>query len=65
MAPLCGGGVALGLGVANGSGAEEECATGATSGFCFGEVRGVAVDVDVHVAGSVADSGVGMGGCII
>jgi hypothetical protein len=47
------------------SGAEEECTAGVASGFGFGEVRGVAVDVEVHVAGGVADSGVGMGGGIV
>ncbi len=36
-------------------------ATGAAAGFRLGEVTGVAVDVQDHVAGGVLDYGIGIG----
>ena len=60
----------LGIGVWSfgrvfGFGTEEEVAACSTAGFCFGKVRGVAVDVEVHVAGVVADSSVRMCGTVV
>ena len=36
-----------------------------TAGFRFGEVRGVAVAYNYHVAGVVGDGGIGVSGCVI
>lgn len=40
-------------------------ASGAGSSFGRGEVGGVAVDVETHVAGDIAYGGVGMGGAVV
>ena len=54
-----------GFGGINGALAEEEVATSAATCFGFGQVRGVAVIVEYHVASMVADGGIGMHGEII
>lgn len=46
-------------------GAEEEVATDTTFGFGFREIGGIAMDVEYHIAGMVADDGIGMGGSIV
>ena len=40
-------------------------AAGAALSFRFSQVRGIAVYVEDHVAGAVADLGVRMSGCIV
>jgi hypothetical protein len=45
--------------------AEEEGSTGTGAGLSLREVRGVAVDVENHPAGGVADSGIWMGGTVV
>ena len=45
--------------------AKEEIAAGARSRLLFGQVRGVAVDMEDHAAGVVAEHGVGMGGTVV
>jgi len=45
----------------SGEGAEEEMASGATAGLGSREVRRVAMQVEYHVAGNIADGGIGVG----
>ena len=45
--------------------AEEEASSDAASGFGLGLVRGVAVDVENHVAGDVADGGIWVGDAVV
>ena len=45
--------------------AKVEVSTGSTAGFRFGEVGGITVNVQDHVAGSEAEGGVGVGGTIV
>ena len=52
-------------GCVGGEGAEEEIAAGTGAGLGFGEVGCVAVDVEDHVAGMVADGGVRMSGAVV
>ena len=45
--------------------AEEKVASDAASRFGLGLVQGVAVDVEDHVAGGVADGGIWVGGAVV
>ena len=46
-------------------GAKEKMALDADASFGLGQIRGVAMDVEDHVAGSVTEDGIGMGRGII
>jgi hypothetical protein len=48
----------------NGEAAENKLAGGPRCGFALGEMRGVDVDVEAHVAGVVSNDG-GMGSAIV